>query len=385
MKERNKSYKLYKNEYTDTISGHRFIDTNAFIKLSYIFNESDVLSAVMNDIVSTNLDNVDEFINKMIKFEKSRIAPNAKKNKHKFLVVLDIMLNKEYTNEELDYICKKIDKKYNELPYFAYTFEDGKAKMLKMFFCEREYSKEGEKVTKTYKYGRYADPITGEILKNKRKDAVIIYSKGEKVTTIEHFSNKTKTFVVINKKMLRCFIQELKDYLYDIYEEMGAEIIKMSPIKKIRYRESKRVFKPVIHKWNNTFEKVQRMIENIDKDVKRKYGSNYAKEIMNLATIINSEITQRKFKLSMEYMEIDTGEKWFKAYNNGLYKDYDLKDYKKRKVAIYVLRDYFNSGLRTLCDSYIFHIKMIIKQFIKEKRLPEEINKYTQYSYCIVN
>ena len=78
------------------------------------------------------------------------------------------MLDKPRKKEDIDSICKKIAEKYDNLPYFAYTYNKVKSMFVRMCFCERHYNEEGEKITKIYKYGKYIDSNTGKVLKGKR-------------------------------------------------------------------------------------------------------------------------------------------------------------------------------------------------------------------------
>lgn len=284
------------------------------------------------------------------------------------------MLDKPRKNEEVDLICKKIAEKYENLPYFAYTYNKGRSTFVRMCFCERHYSEEGEKFTKVYKYGKYIDSNTGKVLKGKRKGAIEVYKKGEVVEKVCYFTNKTKVFVCHQKSQLIAFINDLKSFLIDVYAELGAEIHNALPIKKINYKLNAKVFKPIARMWNNTFDKVSVLSEELitlSTSEKHKIG------IERLRSQINSEREKGKFIFIKDEHCFSIGQTYLETINNGIYKDVNFYDPNFKTVAIHYLRE----GLKEFkkrCELYIRHFLKLVQDLQSKDLLPNsfDVRKY---------
>ena len=358
--------KLIKHVY-QTDDGFSIVRTNLFCSLDFVYCPLTALVESRKDIVATNIDNIPDFIEKMIIHENSVEPKRWKIHHHKYLIKLDIMLDKPRSKEEKAFICEQLAKKYDNLPYFCYSYFKGKSEFIRLFFCERHFIKEGITSEKTYKYGKYIDPNTGRTLKSKRSDSIEVFSKGQTVTSTSFFTNKTKVFVCYTKSQLTYFINNLKEYLSSLYEQLGAKFVDAIPVKKMNYENKPKVCKPVARLWNKTFSLIQDISELL---IEKSVSDTYKIGIERLLSCISSERNAGYFVFVKDKNEFSDGQKYLKNINGGLYSDINFYDPDFKTVAIHFLREGFQE-FKKKCELYVRHILMLIKEMQTVDFLPK--------------
>ena len=279
--------------------------SNSYIGMERVHKPSALSNVFENESILTNIDDITTFKEDLVKHERKTSSNNGK---HIYGVVLSFLLDKEHSKDELTTLIKEINKRYEDLPFYAYKSHQGKGHYLIIYYCERYYFPDGKKIDVVAAKDIYRDQHSKKYCSpdNDKAKGDVIKSKKIK------FSNKTSFFRFKEYEFTKTwnefrlwFVQLLHD-LFDMQIEDGVSF------PQFVIHKTKKKNRPAARFWNSTF---KRMNEFMNDGICALSSNNRLTDRLNndLSAIIGSyldKIKKREFEYDgrKHYMSLDSEE-----------------------------------------------------------------------------
>ena len=211
--------------------------SNGFVRIQAVRSMNDILSVASCDFVSSNMPcSLSEFFSIYSMYENKEGKHINKDKSHIYGKTICFMMDTVRTTQDLKEVSEEVSSHFEGLPYFSYTFMEGRSQMLIFYICERHYFPDG--VLKTYNRDIWKKS-NGTLAKPHSEGAVLVHKKGDLVETKNGisttcFSIKSKalnfgsesTFISNCRKLKVWFFRMLEE-LFDIEIKEGAVLPKM--------------------------------------------------------------------------------------------------------------------------------------------------------------
>lgn len=187
------------------------------MNLTYIKSFKHLENVASNQLISTNIADIEAFCTDLALFESESANGKRKDLTTNYGILLTFLLEKKQETQDLIALTDEIVKRYENLPYMAYETQRGKGNYLVIYLCERFYYPMGKVIEKVAEQDSYKDSITGKVCKKDSKNAVVWHKKGDIISTkIQKFTSKTRIFRYANQSQFKAFIIELKKFFIDL-------------------------------------------------------------------------------------------------------------------------------------------------------------------------
>ena len=228
--------------------------SDSYISMTRI-NKPSVFSDVLDNVpILTNIDDTAAFRADLLNYEKKTSSNNGRQI---YGVVLSFLLDKDHSDEDLAVLTNEINKRYENLPFYAYRFKQGKAYYLNIYYCERYYYPDGHRIDVKAVQDVYKDRETKQYCSSESENAYIYKKQGEVIRTrMVKFSNKTSHFRFKEYEFTRIW-NEFKLWFMQLLHNLFGMIIEDGvSFTQFVVHKTKKKNKAAARLWNRTFRKM---------------------------------------------------------------------------------------------------------------------------------
>lgn len=245
------------------IIDEKTISNNSYINYQLIRYPSELenFSSKNHTLISNTCMDFDQFLSRIIEVD----AHNSHSNKGtlpRLGVQLTFLLDYDRDASVISKICDEISNRFENLPYFAYSYKQGNGNYLCMFFSERHFFIEGKPCY--YKSDTYRNKKTGMKTSKNDPDAIIEHRAGEMKKSKKFYSNKSTCFKITSKKFFLSWIADLKEWFISLLEnKFGASIDNLITLPKFALSGLKTTHLHNALVWNRTLCEVEDSINEV--------------------------------------------------------------------------------------------------------------------------
>ena len=240
--------------------------SNGFIRIGAVRSLNDIVSLGDCDFVSSNMHcSLREFFDIYSMFENKENTHINRDKSRIYGKIICFMMDTVRTTQELKEVSEEISSYFENLPYFSYTFMDGRSQMLALYICERHYFPGG--VLKTYNRDIWKKS-NGTLAKPHSQGAVLVHKKGEPIETkngssMTCFSIKSKALNFGSESTFIHNCRKLKVWFFRLLEELfDIEIKEGAVLPKMRFKSGEAMENNRVRELN---EAISGMIKDLDK------------------------------------------------------------------------------------------------------------------------
>ena len=254
---------------SSAIAGNRRFISNSYVEYKPMHSVDEILALQKYSFISSNQSIGIADFTKTLEQHEQMFNPAFHKNSQvRYGVTLKFLLDKPYSSADLALVSNEIIKRYKNLPYFSYCFQEGKGTYLLLYICERFFFPDGKKILQYAKKDRYRDKTTGRIARYSEENAdnlVLVFRKGDVTKSdLVYFSSKetffqfatTDVFEVTMNNLKKAFIA-LLEKLFSVETEEGYSLPTYALRKIGSYGRKKMALE-----WNNCIKTVSEKINN---------------------------------------------------------------------------------------------------------------------------